>query len=360
MSRLGKSCGMGRVRANNVVSRIMGALVAARAAGAALAGAVAFALSSLVVEAWGQALPPCAATGTNQTCTNSIAMTGSAVGILDLATLTVTNTSTGAISGTLLGINTSAVNVTNAGTITGSSRAIVASTTVSLVDNTGTIEATSAGGAAIQGITVNVTANAGTIRASGNDGSAISGTTVNVTGNTGRIEATNIAIQTPGTATVNNLSGGVITGGRFGIFGDPGATLNVTNAAGATISGGLNGIDGVGTVRTAGTITSGSGRSVSFQGSTGTTNTLILQTGSVLNGVAGGNIDPTNNLILQGSGSANNVFLNFDNLDVQAGDHRCDHDQQRHARSRWRARQPGHRECRRHAGGSRDRHRQCF
>jgi fibronectin-binding autotransporter adhesin len=294
------------------VAAALALLVAARAAVVAFAGAVAFALFSPLGEAWAQALPPCVATGTNQTCTNSIAMPA---GINDSATLTVTNTSTGTISGTGPGIDASTANVTNAGTITGSSRAINASTTVNLISNTGTIEATGAGGFAIQGTTINITANANTIRESGNGGSAIFGSTVNISGNTGRIEATAadgiaILIQTLGTATVNNLSGGVITGGRFGIFGNPGATLDVTNAAGATISGG---IDGVGIVRNAGTITGG----VFFKGATGTTNTLILQTGSVLDS-AGGNIDPTNNLILQGTGTASNVFNGFDNLDVQA------------------------------------------
>ena len=50
-------------------------------------------------------------------------------------------------------------------------------------------------------------------------------------------------------------------------------------------------------------------------------NTLILQTGSVLNGDAFGSTSAgaTNALILQGVGTANNNFLNFNTLDVQAG-----------------------------------------
>jgi hypothetical protein len=67
---------------------------------------------------------------------------------------------------------------------------------------------------------------------------------------------------------VNNLSGGTIKGGDFGIFTTNGATLDVTNSAGATISGGIDGIQGSGTVRNAGTIT-GANRSVNFTG-TGT------------------------------------------------------------------------------------------
>ena len=68
----------------------------------------------------------------------------------------------------------------------------------------------------------------------------------------------------------------------------------------------------------AGTITGGTA-SVAFRG-TGP-NTLTLQTGSVLNGDAKGSTSTgaTNNLILQGNGTANNNFVGFQSLDVQAG-----------------------------------------
>ena len=48
--------------------------------------------------------------------------------------------------------------------------------------------------------------------------------------------------------------------------------------------------------------------------------TLTLQTGSVLNGDALGSTSTgaTNNLILQGNGTANNNFVGFQSLDVQA------------------------------------------
>ena len=205
------------------------------------------------------------------------------------------------------------------GSISGALRGIGANT-VNVTGNAGTIEATAAGGIAIDGTGVTVNNSSGTIWANGSDGVVIQGTTINVS-NSGRIEATGtngFAILTTtaatATATVNNLSGGVITGGVFGIFGQPAATLDVTNAAGATISGGV-GIQGSGTVRNAGTIT-GVNTSVNFTGSG--TNTLILQTGSVLNGVAQGSSTATNNLILQGSGTANNDFAGFNSLDVQA------------------------------------------
>ena len=70
-----------------------------------------------------------------------------------------------------------------------------------------------------------------------------------------------------------------------------------------------NGIEGSGTVRNAGTIT-GADRSVNFTGSG--TNTLILQTGSVLIGDAAGStaVGATNKLILQGAATtSNNNFV---------------------------------------------------
>ena len=66
---------------------------------------------------------------------------------------------------------------------------------------------------------------------------AIGAQTVNVTANAGRIEATgaNSAAIFATNVTVNNLSGGTISGGELGIMA---GTADVTNATGATISGG--------------------------------------------------------------------------------------------------------------------------
>ena len=93
----------------------------------------------------------------------------------------------------------------------------------------------------------------------------------------------------------------------------------VTNQAGGTISGAV-GIEflAAGTVTNAGTITGTGGTSVVFNG-TGT-NTLTLQTGSVLNGDAVGSVLSTNNnLILQGRGGADNNFVGFNSFEVQGG-----------------------------------------
>ena len=45
---------------------------------------------------------PCNPTGTDQTCTNAVTLSGGADGINDTATLTLTNTATGTVSGTAM------------------------------------------------------------------------------------------------------------------------------------------------------------------------------------------------------------------------------------------------------------------
>ena len=79
----------------------------------AFIGALALTLSWPASEALAQ----CATTGTDQTCTNSVTITGGATGISDTGTLTLTNTSTGIISGTSFGIDAAIANVTNSGAI---------------------------------------------------------------------------------------------------------------------------------------------------------------------------------------------------------------------------------------------------
>ncbi len=215
-------------------------------------------------------------------------------------------------------IGVATVNNSLTGVIT-SAFGIRAGTDADIV-NAGMIEATSVASDAITAtsatgtVTVNNT-SAGTIRS---NGQAIDAQNVNITANAGRIEATGAnsqAIQAT-QATVNNVSGGTISGGESGIrvgFAD------VTNATGATISGGVFGINvaGSSTITNAGTITGGT-NSVKFTG-TGT-NTLILQTGSVLIGEALGSTaaGATNKLILQGSGTVDNLLTGFNTLDVEA------------------------------------------
>src|SRR5262249_47988102 len=158
--------------------------------------------------------------------------------------------------------------------------------------------------------TVNVISNTSRIQATGPNGVAINATNVNVIANAGVIQAggsRGTAIFASDTATVNNLKTGSILGGILA------GTLNVTNASGGVINGITSGIMGSGSVTNAGRISGG--KSVTFTGAG--TNTLTLQTGSLLVGDAVGSTGATNNLILQGSGEAHNNFVNFNALNVQ-------------------------------------------
>jgi hypothetical protein len=121
---------------------------------------------------------------------------------------------------------------------------------------------------------------------------------------------------------VNNGRGGLIRGANEGVYmyryGGP---SSVTNAG--AISGNVGvfmtdfGTGATDTVTNLGAI-SGTTASVQFGGSGA--NTLTLQTGSTLIGDAIGSIasGATNALILQGHGTANNDFDNFNALNVQA------------------------------------------
>ena len=88
------------------------------------------ALLAVLCSAGSSLAQQCTPTGTNQTCTNSIFLTGGAIGLFDNGVppgpgLTVTNTSVGTISGTggavasAFGIEAATATVTNNGTISG-------------------------------------------------------------------------------------------------------------------------------------------------------------------------------------------------------------------------------------------------
>jgi hypothetical protein len=174
-------------------------------------------------------------------------------------------------------------------------------------------------GVAVYGSPGTVT-NAGSITVMGTYGTGVfllaGGSVTNQAG--GTISGTPAGVAVTGAGTVTNA--GTITGtGTDGTGVLLLAGGSVTNQAGGTIRGSLYGVyshSAAGTVTNAGTITGTN--SVRFAG-TGA-NVLTLQTGSVLNGAAVGSTAPgaTNALILQGTGTANNNFVNFNTLDVQA------------------------------------------
>jgi len=251
----------------------------------------------------------CTTSGTNQTCTNSIFLSGGAIGISDGATLTVTNTISGTISGSIFGINaTDTANVTNFGTITGGVFGINATNTTNII-NFGSIS----GNIGISSTTSNVTQNLGIISgiifgisagtATVNNSGSISGgtsgifaTTVTVA-NFGTIfaGAGGSGINATGTAGVTNS--GSVSGGAFGIVANiadvfnsgtlSGSTAGLSAASGnVTNSGSISGASGIsfgGTadVFNAGTITGTGGTAISFGAGL---NTLTLGPGFAING----------------------------------------------------------------------------
>ena len=241
----------------------------------AFVGALALTLSWPASEALAQ----CATTGTDQTCTNSVAITGGTTGISDTGTLTVTNTATGTISGTSFGVDAVIANVTNSGAIQSTGTGIHGSGTgtSNVTNNVGGVITGGAGAAIFANDRLNVT-NAGKIDAAGTTIGSFTGVTVNNTGditsggsaissfghvdvvNAGKIEAPvgiGIFARDGTAATINNLSGGIITGGVAGILGtninvtSNDGTIEATEATRAAIgaTGDANVTNGAGTIQ---------------------------------------------------------------------------------------------------------------
>ena len=330
---------VGSKKNNNTARSVVSALLqpATRFASASVVGALA--ITSLWPLSEALAQQQCTPSSANQTCVNSLTLSGGAIGINDTSTLTLTNnTSTGKISGTVRGINAvKAIVQGNDGTIEATDtagRAIGTSGDADVANGSGTIQANGTSGAAIGALgTATVINGSGTIQANGQGGTAIIANIVNVTGNSGTIQATGvqpadldgiaILAQASGSVhnIVHNLANGTIKGGNIGIASAASSIFfDVTNDAGATISGGSKGISlqglNINTVTNAGTI-SGTAASVEFLGAG--TNVLTLKPGSVLIGDAIGSTASANNqLILQGAlGTANNNFRGFNSLEVQ-------------------------------------------
>jgi hypothetical protein len=272
---------------------------------------------------------------------------------------TVTNGGTISVSGGGYGVHLGGGGaVTNSGIVTGGEDGVLIEGAPGQINNTGAISASVDDGAAlfaggtitnsatgsIQGSLVGPIAAGVFIKGGSgnlqNDGVVIGnkfgvdlsagGSVTNGAGNPSAnisavgsvgVSGTSFGIFAGNSATVTNY--GTIDGGLAA--GSEGAELdqggNVTNHSGGTIRGTDFGLvvtgNSAATVTNAGAI-SGTMASVEFFG-TGA-NTLTLQTGSTLTGDAKGSTasGATNALVLQGNGTANNNFDNFNTLDVQA------------------------------------------
>ena len=239
----------------------------------------------------------CTATGTNQTCTNSISLSGGLTGILDNATLTATNAGSGTISGSIFGVNaTDTANVTNFGAISGGVVGINATNTANIT-NSGIIS----GAIGISASTSNVTNNLGTISGS------IFGISANVTavsnsgaisGATSGIFATTATVINSGTilsaggnginATVAAIvtNSGNISGGTFGVLANN--IADVSNSG--TLSGGSSGISGAtGTVINSGTISGATGINLGGNSDVFNSGTVTGTAGTAINFAAGSN-----------------------------------------------------------------------
>jgi outer membrane autotransporter protein len=234
---------------------------------------------------------------------SSAASSNHAVGFNGVVTLT--NQSGGTLTGVTDGVYLlRGGTVTNqpGGTITGGTNGVHARSGSATVTNAGAITGTAGNGIFLQQGDGSVANQAGGTIRGGVDGVKIYG------GGGGGV----------GTVTnAGSITGTGGTGVSIGSGASPITTASLTNLRGGTITG-TTGVYAFGTnttVTNAGTITGTGGTAISLFGNS---TTLILQTGSVINGDAVA-LSDNGRLILQGTGTANNLFqFFFFGLDVQA------------------------------------------
>ncbi len=181
-----------------------------------------------------------------------------------------------------------------------------------------------------QGQTNNTIINTGSVSTSGSNARAASilsgnGTIINSgtlaasggSSQTVYLQGNNALLVNSGTITASGTNTGRSPDAVLSNSVSSSFTATIENRAGGRIisqnGSGIRTLNGNTTIINAGLVESGVGTAISMGNGH---NTLILQTGSVINGSAdGGNGD--NSLTLQGTGTASNAFLNFGTLTMQ-------------------------------------------
>ncbi|SFU48518.1 outer membrane autotransporter barrel domain-containing protein [Polaromonas sp. YR568] len=210
--------------------------------------------------------------------------------LINNGSLRTTSASTAGIS-IAVGGSSTGTQIINTGSITttgGSSHGILTFGPGNSITNSGsiTVSGTGSKGVFLQGgnLVANVLVNTGTIRASGANGASdADGVHANTTGATffSRVE--------------NRAGGSIVSANSYALRGQNGNDTFV-NAGYLEGHGGAGGGDAI------------------TMGATLGTGTLILQTGSVIRGAADGGIVKRSNTFLEGSGTVDNNFRNFQNL----------------------------------------------
>ncbi|WFU77962.1 autotransporter domain-containing protein [Bradyrhizobium sp. CIAT3101] len=256
------------------------------------------------------------------------------------ANIVVVSSNTGRIEAGAQGVlaNTATVRNDSAGIIQADDvNGAAINAIVATVSNAGQILALSAGGVGILAGTVNVTDNTGTITGEANAIRSPSGS-VTVNNNGGKIQSTNInsiavfagadatvsnsgtikggsnggkAIRATNNATVENLSGGLISGGQFGIS----AHNIVLSNAGVVEGSGGNAVDAT----TADVRNSGILRTSTFYAISATSTLTVVNSGAITGGSAGisagGQADIANSGLITGrSGIVASSTLSLTNM----------------------------------------------
>ncbi|WP_241047902.1 autotransporter outer membrane beta-barrel domain-containing protein [Achromobacter xylosoxidans] len=154
----------------------------------------------------------------------------------------------------------------------------------------------------------------------GGNGTIINSGTLSSTGNSGQtvyFQGNNGHLINTGTILASGAVGGVTPDAVVSNTVGSSFTALIENRAGGRIisqnGAGIRTLNGNTTIINAGLVESGVGTAIRMGNGN---NTLILQTGSAINGSADGGAG-SNTVTLQGSGTASNPFLNFQTLTMQ-------------------------------------------